>query len=242
MGEPLWRMVCLGTLAFAIWTAARHLAPGNAGKLFLLATVLTLPSALASARNGQVNMPLAGLYLLTAIAIARQRWHLAAIILVVSLALKPISMVPILLCGVLFPRLILPLALWLIVMFAAAYLHPNPQFVTGQYHAFFEKLTGSAAKPTGHTWCDFAGMLRSFGLLLPENVLFLIRGAAAVLTLGICFLALRARDSLRRALVVMFFAVIYLMLFQPPYRDQLLHHRRDFHRSGGSLRGHHPSQ
>jgi len=215
VGEPLWRMVCLGTLAFAIWTAARHLAPGHAGKIFLLATVLTLPSALASARNGQVNMPLAGLYLLTAIAIARQRWHLSAIILALTLALKPISIVPILLCGVLFPRLILPLILWLAIMFAAAFLHHDPQFVAGQYQAFFQKLTGSAAKPTGHSWCDFAGMLRTFGLALPDNVMFVIRAAAAVATLGICFLALRIKDLLRRSLVVMFFAVIYLMLFNP---------------------------
>lgn len=215
VGEPLWRMACLGTLAFAIWTAARHLAPNQAGKIFLIATVLTLPSALASARNGQVNMPLAGMYLLSAIAIARERWHLSAMILAITLALKPISMVPILLCGVLFPRLILPLALWLAVMFGAAFLHHDPQFVTGQYQAFFEKLTGSAAKPTGHSWCDIGGMLRTFGLALPDNVLFLIRAGAAVLTLGICFLALRTKDALRRALVVMLFAVIYLMLFNP---------------------------
>lgn len=215
IGEPLWRMVCLGTLAFALWTAARHLAPGNAGKIFLIATLLTLPSALASARNGQVNMPLAGLYLLTAIAIARQRWHLAAIILTISLALKPISLVPMLLCAALYPRLILPLALWLAIMLASAFLHSNPQYVIGQYQAFFDKLTGSAAKPTGHSWCDFAGMLRTFGLPLPDNVMFLIRGGAAVATLGICFLALRIKDTLRRALTVMFFAVIYLMLFNP---------------------------
>lgn len=215
VGEPLWRLVCLGTLASALWLAARHLAPRHVGKIFLLATILTLPSALASARNGQVNMPLAGLYLFTALALANRRWHLAALILAVTLALKPISIVPILLCGVLFPRLILPLALWLAVMFAVAFLHPDPQFVLGQYQAFFEKLTGSAAKPGGHTWCDFAGMLRTFGLGLPDTVMFLIRAGAAVLTLGICFLALRINDAVRRALTVMFFAVIYLMLFNP---------------------------
>ncbi len=215
VGEPLWRMACLGTLAVALWAAARHLAPGKAATLFLVATVVMLPSALSSARNGQVNMPLAGLYLLTAIALARDRWHLAAVILAVTLALKPISVVPILLCGALYPRLILPLALWLAVMFGAAFLHHDPQFVAGQYQAFFHKLTNSAAKPTGHTWCDFAGMLRSFGLPLPESALFLIRAAAALATFGLCFLALRTKDALRRALTILLFAAIYLMLFNP---------------------------
>jgi len=215
VGEPLWRMVCLGTLAGALALAARHLAPGKAATVFLVATVVMLPSALSSARNGQVNMPLAGLYLLTALALARNRWHLAAIILALALALKPISIVPILLCGALYPRLILPLALWLAVMFGAAFLHHDPQFVAGQYQAFFDKLTNSAAKPTGHTWCDFAGMLRSFGLSLPDSVLFLIRAGAAAATFGLCVLALRTKDALRRALTILLFAAIYLMLFNP---------------------------
>jgi hypothetical protein len=215
VGEPLWRLVCLGTLGFALWTAARHLAPSKAGALFLVATILTLPSALASARNGQVNMPLAGLYLLAAITLSRERWHLTAILLALSLALKPISIVPILLCGVLYPRLIPPLILWLAVMLGTAFLHPNPQFVAAQYHVFFDKLTNSAAKPTGHTWCDFAGMFTTFGLTLPDRLSFLIRAAAALLTFGFCFLVMRTHDSLRRAMTIMLFAVIYLMLFNP---------------------------
>ncbi len=215
-GEPLWRMVCLGSLGFAIWSAARHLAPGRAGTIFLLATVLTLPCALSSARNGQVNMPLAAIYLLTALALARDRWHLAAILLAVALALKPISIVPVLLCGALYPRLILPLILWLGVMFAAAFLHHDPQYVTWQYDSFWTKLTGSSAKPTGHTWCDFAGMFRSFGLPIPDRVQLLIRAFMAAATFGICLVAaLRTKDALRRALTVMLFAVIYLMLFNP---------------------------
>lgn len=216
VGEPLWRMVCLGTLGFGLWAAARQLAPQRAGALFLLATLLVLPCSLASARNGQVNMPLAAIYLLTALALARDRWHLAAILLAVSLALKPISVVPILLCGVLFPRTILPLILWLGVMFAAAYLHPDPQYVTWQYEVFWEKLTGSSAKPTGKTWSDFAGMLGEFGLTLSNSVQTLIRAGAAAVTFGLCWLAVRKTpDALRRALTVLFFSAIYLMLFNP---------------------------
>jgi len=215
VGEPLWRLVGLGTLAFALWSGARHLAPKKAGAIFLVASALILPCSLASARNGQVNMPLAGLYLLVAIALARERWHLTAILLAVTLALKPISIVPILLCGALYPRLILPLILWLAVMFGAAWLHPDPQFVTGQYRAFFDKLINSAANPGGHTWSDYAGMLKSFGLTLPDRINFLIRTVFAALTLGLCFLALRTSDALRRALTIMLFAVIYLMLFNP---------------------------
>jgi alpha-1,2-mannosyltransferase len=216
VGEPLWRMVCLGSLAFALWAAARHLAPDRTATVFLIATLLVLPCSLASARNGQVNMPLAAIYLLTALCLARSRWHLAAILLALSLALKPISIVPIMLCGALFPRTILPLILWLGVMFASAYLHPSPEYVTGQYKLFWAKLTGSSANPTGQTWSDFAGMLEKFQLSLPQSVQTLIRACAAAGTFGLCLLAVwKTSDALRRALTVMFFAVIYLMLFNP---------------------------
>jgi alpha-1,2-mannosyltransferase len=215
LGEPLWRMACLATLAASLWAAARLIAPKKAQAVFLVTTLLMLPSSLASARNGQVNLPLAGLYLLTAVMLARNRWHPAAILLALALALKPISIVPILLCGVLYPRLLLPLALWLSVMLGSAFLHPDPQFVLGQYEAFFQKLTNSAAKPTGHSWCDFSGMLKTFGLPLSDTVSFLIRTGAAALTLGVCLFAKRIRDPTSQVLTIMLFAVSYLMLFNP---------------------------
>lgn len=216
VGEPLWRMVCLGTLAFALGMAARHLAPDRAGAVFFAASVLVLPSALASARNGQVNMPLAGLYLLTALCLARERWWLTALLLALSLALKPISIVPILLCGVLFPRLVLPLLLSLVVLFAAAWLHPDPKYVSWQYELFWAKLTGSSANPTGRTWSDFAGMLHEFGISLSQPVQMGIRAGAAVGTFGVCLLAVwKTSDPLRRAMTVLLFAAIYLMLFNP---------------------------
>jgi len=215
VGEPLWRMVCLATLAASLWAAARLLAPKKSQIVFLLATLLMLPSSFASARNGQVNMPLAGLYLLIAVLIARHRWHPAAILLALALALKPISIVPILLCGVLYPRLIFPLALWIVVMLGAAFLHPDPQFVLEQYTAFFQKLTNSAAKPTGHTWCDYAGLLKTVGITLPDTINFLIRAGAAATTFGLCLLVKRTREPVRQAFTIMLFAVTYLMLFNP---------------------------
>lgn len=215
LGEPLWRMVCLATLATSLWAAARLLAPNRSQTVFLVATLLMLPSSLASARNGQVNLPLAGLYLLTAVMLARQRWHPAAILLALSLALKPISMVPILLCGVLYPRLIVPLIVWLVVMFGAAFLHPDPRFVLAQYTEFFQKLTGSAAKPTGHTWCDYAGLLKTFGLTLSDTLNFLLRAGAAAATFGLCLLAKRISHPTRQAFTIILFAATYLMLFNP---------------------------
>lgn len=214
IGEPLWRVVILALLAFALLVAAKKLSPSHAALVFLVATALVIPSALSNARNGQVNMPLGALYLLSAIAIADRRWWLTAALLTVSLALKPISIVPILLGAALFPKLILPLATGLCILFAAAFLHPSPEYVWGQYREFVECLL-RAGRPTSDTWCDFAGMFRRLGLQLPDAVTLGIRALFAPLTLWVCWVALKGRDPLRGAFLVMTLASVYLMLFNP---------------------------
>lgn len=214
IGEPLWRLTCLASLALALWLAASRLAPEHRGAVFLIATVLVLPSTFASARNGQVNMPLAALFILTALALARERWWVAAVLLSLALVLKPIALAPILLCGVLFPRLILPLVVALIVTALAPLAHPNPAYAAGEYVAFVNNLA-QAGKPSGNSWCDFAGMLRVVGLDLPSAVQLAARALAGLLTLGVCWKAVRTTDRLRGAFLVLFFSTIYLMLFNP---------------------------
>jgi alpha-1,2-mannosyltransferase len=214
VGEPLWRLVILGLLAAALYQACRRWCPQNPAMAFLIATLLVVPSALSNARNGQTNMPLGALYLLTAIALSHRRWNLSALLLVLSLALKPISVVPILLVGTLYPRTILPLIAGLAILFGAAFLHPHPSYVWGQYQEFWETLL-RAGRPQSHTWCDFAGMFRSFGLPLPDAVSLAIRALFAAVTLGFAWQTVRRLDPGRAAFVVLLFAAIYLMLFNP---------------------------
>lgn len=214
VGEPLWRLTCLASLALALWAACSRLDPKRRAALFLIATVLVLPSSFASARNGQVNMPLAALFLLTALSLSRERWWISAGLLTVTLILKPIAVAPILVCAVLYPRLRLPMVVGLIIFAAMPYAHFNPQYVTGEYGAFVNNLS-QAGKPTGHSWCDFAGMFRSFGLMIPPLVQFAARALAGLLTLWLAWHALRRLDAFRGAIVVLFLSVIYLMLFNP---------------------------
>ncbi|MEO6053389.1 MAG: glycosyltransferase family 87 protein [Chthoniobacterales bacterium] len=214
IGEPLWRLTMLAFLAWTVWLAAGKISKDRKSAIFLVASVLLLPSAMASARNGQVNMPLGTLYLLSAVMISERKWILTAVLLTLSLALKPISIVPILLCGVLFPRLILPLIVGIILMLAAAFIHPHPSYVMEQYNIFITILL-KAGHPKSNNWCDFAGMLRSFGLSLPDLAHLAIRAVAALFALGLAWKASRIRDAFRSAYTVLFLAVVYLMLFNP---------------------------
>ena len=204
----------LGSLAGALWWGAKRLGGKNRGTLFLFATLLVLPASLASARNGQVNMPLAALYLLAALAIAGRHWWWAAACLAVSLGLKPISLAPMLLAGAAFPRLIWPLGVCTAALLAVPFAHPDSAYVLGQYREFLWCLSESG-RPTKHNWCDLAGMLRTFGWQPGQDVMWGVRVVAAAGALGLSLRAARRSDPLRASLTVMLIGMIYLMLFNP---------------------------
>ncbi len=214
IGEPLWRLVCLSSLAWALWAAASMLAPGQKEAVFLVATVLVLPSTFASARNGQINMPLAALFILIALALARERWWTAAVMLALTLVFKPIAIAPILLCVAIYPKLRLPMLLALVVTAVVPLAHPNPSYALGEYGAFVAKLQ-SAGNPGRHTRSDFAGMLRVAGIDLPSVWQLMIRALAGLVTLGMCWRAAKCEEALRAAFTVLLLSTIYLMLFNP---------------------------
>jgi len=214
VGEPLWRLTCLMALALALFAVCRHLAPEKRWQLFLLATILVMPSSFASARNGQVNMPLAALALFTALTLSRQQWWASAGLLVLALVLKPIAIAPLLLVAVVYPKTRWPLVVGLGVFLVVPFLHPNPTYVAANYVAFVENLV-QAGKPTGNSWCDFAGIFRRFGLDLPSAIHLPIRAIAGIGTLFLCWQAVRSLERFRAAFMVMFLSVVYLMLFNP---------------------------
>lgn len=214
VGEPLWRMTMLAFLAFVLWKAAGKISPERQASIFLVATVLLFPSALASARNGQVNMPLGTLYLFTAITLSERRWFASAALLTLALVLKPISIVPILLGIVLYPQIIIPLIACIALMLGAAFIHPHPSYVSEQYRIFVETLI-RAGKPATNTWCDFAGILRSLHLQIPDLITMAVRAVAALVTFGLAWKSRLIRDPFRAAFAILFFAVVYLMLFNP---------------------------
>ncbi|MEI6033991.1 MAG: glycosyltransferase family 87 protein [Verrucomicrobiae bacterium] len=214
IGEPLWRLTCLASLAWALWAAASMLAPDSRAAVFLIATALVLPSSFASARNGQVNMPLAALFLLIALALAREKWWTAAVFLALTLVFKPISLAPILLCGAIYPKLRFPLLAALVATAIFPLAHPNPQYAWGQYGAFVENLQ-QAGKPGGNSWCDFAGMLQVFGVTIPSGIQLAVRALAGLVALGLCWKAARGSDPVRAAFSVLFLSTIYLMIFNP---------------------------
>ena len=214
VGEPLWRLTGLGLLAGALWLASTRLAPHCGNRIFLAATVLVLPSTFASARNGQVNLPLAALFILLALVLARQRWWLGAALLGVTLVLKPIALAPMLVFAALYPRLRLPLVAVIAILAAVIFVHPHPQYVAGEYAHFVENLS-QASLPTGFSWCDFSGLLYCLNIYVSPSLQFVLRAGAGLFTLLLCWKVRQANPFLPGVFIVSWLCMIYLMLFNP---------------------------
>ncbi len=214
IGEVLWRLVSLGLYATSIWRLTR-LAPGSgATNLFLMVSLLSLPAALGSARNGQVNMPLAALMIHAAVDLADGRWTRVAAALSLALALKPIAIVMLLLVAAFYRQTRRPLLVGFVMVALLPWLHGDPAFVWRQHLLCFEKLR-IAAMPENHRVSDLAGLLNTFGLRAPHAIWMLIRLMAAAAWLGLIWLGFRRLRSHGRALLLLSYAALYLMLFNP---------------------------
>lgn len=216
LGEPLWRWTGLALLAAGIWRVSGLMGFENRGHLFLAATALVIPSALSSARNGQVNLPLAGLMLLTAADLTRARWNAATLWLLLAVMLKPIALAPALLAAACFAPLRLRLLGGFLLCLGAAWIHPDPSYVTAEYRHFWEKFL-LAGQPAENTFSDLFGMLWHWGFHPAPAVISGIRAVAAIATLLLSLqLVGRFRgDAFAQAFGVMLLAVLYLMLFNP---------------------------
>lgn len=216
LGEPLWRWTGLALLAAGLWRVAGLMGGADRNRMFLAATALVIPAALSSARNGQVNLPLAGLMLLAVADLAGARWNIATIWLLLAVMLKPIALAPALLAAACYAPLRMRLITGFLLCLAAAWIHPDPAYVTGEYRHFWEKFL-LAGQPASNTFSDFFGMLWRWGFHPAPAVITLLRAVAALVALFFSVRLMRAfrGEALLQAFGVMLLAAIYLMLFNP---------------------------
>lgn len=216
VGEPLWRWTGLALLAAGLWRVSGLMNPVCRNRLFLSATIFVIPAALSSARNGQVNLPLAGLMLLATADLARARWNSATLWLLLAVMLKPIALAPALLAAACFAPLRLRLLGGFLLCLGAAWIHPDPSYVTAEYRHFWEKFL-LAGQPASNTFSDFFGMLWHWGFHPSPAVISGIRAVAAVVALLLSLQLVRRfrEDAFQQAFGVMLVAVLYLMLFNP---------------------------
>lgn len=228
LGEVLWRLASIGTLAWATWRwsrllAAAALASGSvppliglpADAIFGLMTVLTIPPAIASARNGQMNLMLAALTAWAFAAIAQGRWRAAAAWLCLGAAMKPLAIVPLVVAAICYRPL-----RWLVLFAAAAlllfpFLMQHAGYVWGQYQVCLQKLFLAGNPGHENPGSDLFGLLLTVGCALPVELQSAIRAIAGAFTVAMAWLALRRREPIGAARSVLAVATCYLALFNP---------------------------
>ncbi len=216
-GEIVWRVCTFGLFLYALkrlhafFLAAKSPEPA---RTFLFLALLAVPSSFASLRNAQFDLPLAALFVLVAAEIAAERWNTAALWLCLAVALKPLAVVPLLLFGALYWRLIPRVAVGLLIVLALPFLHWNPSFVAQEYVRCYQTLAWAAVGDEAR-YSDLAALLGHFGVTVPQAAKTVARVVFALSYLGLGAMAVRRLAIAESAWAVGALAADYLMLFNP---------------------------
>ena len=218
LGEILWRAVGFGLLSYALWRLEKAFLTRRQPvpwKIFLGLSLLAVPSAMASLRNAQFDLPLAALVVLTAAEIGMGRWTAATCWLCLAVALKPLAVVPLLLFGALFGRQLIPrLALGLFITLLVPFLNLHPSFVAHEYVRCGQTLLW-AAQPHEPKFSDLPALLGRVHLELPDQAWTVLRLLGALAFLGLGALAVQRRARPAAAWAIGALGTTYLMLFNP---------------------------
>jgi len=218
LGEVLWRIATFGLFFYAVVRLTQFFLGRNgvfSDKAFLQLSLLAVLSSLASLRNAQFDLPLAALLVLTAAEVAASRWNAAAVWICLAIALKPLAVVPMLLFSALYWPLIPRVALGMVVVILAPFLHWNPAFVAHEYVRCFETLAW-AAKGDEPRYSDLAALLSMRLGYDPAPALKTVaRLLFAAIVLGLAWQGVRRLPRPEAAWLVGALSADYLMLFNP---------------------------
>jgi len=218
-GEILWRLLGFGLFGWALWKQAKVLSTqhgrlGITAPTFLYISLLAVPASLASLNNGQTNLPLSSVLVLSVLALRDERWNLAALLLSVGLILKPIALAPWLLTFAVFPSIRRPLVLGGVAIFALGFLHPDPAYAWQEQAEFFRKLAGSYT-PDNLRVSDLFGALAKAGCGMPKLLEKSLRASACLAAWGYVWWTSRRRGRLVGIWSLWVVTSLLLTIFNP---------------------------
>ena len=214
-GDVLWRLVGIGGLAIAVRRFVALAPPADRPMAFRWMTVAAIPPALASARNGQMNLILAAAMAFAVASLAERRWNWAAFWLCLGVAMKPLMAVPIAVAAICYRPVWKPLALGLLLVVAAPFATQAPAFVAWQHQRCLEKLQLAANPGSDNPASDLFGLLSFAGWEFSPAVQTAVRAAAAIALLAVCYVAVLHKPRRTASALVLTFLACYLTLFNP---------------------------
>ena len=222
LGEILWRSLGFGLFALALRSLSACRPPPavslSASRLpdsaFLFLVLLSVPASLASLSNGQTNLPLSACLVLAAIALRRDQWSMAGLLLTVALILKPIALAPWLLAFAVFAPVRGILLAGILTSVAIGFLHPNPSFAWQQYVGFLHKLTSSYT-PENLRVSDIFGIFHKVHVPTPFHLDTITRAVVSLTALWFCWWKYRRGQIPRASWALWVGSCLVLTVFNP---------------------------
>jgi hypothetical protein len=214
LGEILWRCLTIG--CFALGFARLAALAGDVDRTrFLYLSLLAGLLAADCARNGQSTLLMGGLMMLASADLAHQRFGRAALWLSLGLAVKPLSVVMLLLAAALYAPLRWRLGLGVLAVCLFPFLTQEPAYVWEQYQAAGDELRLAAALGYATDCSSLFGSLRVFGLAVPAGWMFGANLTAALAVLGLAWRAKRHFPAAPTCLFLYALSACYILLFNP---------------------------
>jgi hypothetical protein len=215
--EVAWRTLTIGLFALGVQRLAKLAAAGAGagGDTFGWMTLVSIPLGFSAARNGQAQLIVAGLAMLTAEALCRRQWNRAAAWLWIGLAFKPVMLPFLLVAGVLHAPLRGRLAVGGVLFALVPLLGQSGGYVISQYVAFGESFQRTTELGLTRPYAQVFGLLQVLGVTVPATVQTVVRGGAGLAVLGLLWFLRGRLPRERQAICYFVFTAACLQLFNP---------------------------
>jgi len=191
----------------------RHDAVKIAGVLLLI----NVPAVWFNIKYVQAQIPMTAGMMLACAAMMESRWRAGSAWLFFSAAVKPLSVVMILLSGALWPKMRLGLLLAVVLALGLPFALADAHYMVGEYRHWIEKLSmvGKAMPADWDAQVDFMTMLDSLHIRLPLALALAIRLIGAFVTLGLAWRLARNEGTRAGIFASAMVTGCYLTLFGP---------------------------
>jgi hypothetical protein len=214
VAEVSWRFLTIGAYAYGVWRLACLSDRERASDLFPMMTLVCLPVAFDSARNGQATLLVTALMIAAVEDLARQRWTRAAVWLYLSVCIKPLGVFLLVLTALLYRPMRVRLLAGLAIVAPLPFLAQRPDYVVSQYQAgaHMAVAIASVAPPE---YSHVFSLMTVAGIRPSATLQAVIRILAAVATVAACLFAVRRHTPAQTAVWLFVFHACAITLFSP---------------------------
>jgi glycosyl transferase family 87 len=202
-------------LTLSLFPPRRHSPDAIAAAAVVL--LINIPAAWFNFKGVQAQVAMTAAMIAACAAMIGSRWRAASFWLFVAIAMKPLAIVMVLLCGALVREMRLLLAFAVAAVLLAPFALLDWSCLAEQYRDMALKLwlIASALPAQWIYQADFSTLVRALGIALPASLALAIRLAAALGTLALAWQIRRDAGARSFAFAVLLLSGCYITLFGP---------------------------